>query len=105
MLGLGTWIFDLDTMVYSGEGLVTISDDNGSYKFVAQTPDKQKTYNIAVRSASENGNTLDVIFGVSQLAGKDINASITFDGDTAEGFVKIPFIGKIKLKNGRRAAE
>ena len=105
MLGLGTWLFDVDTMVYSGEGLLTISDDNGSYKFVVQTPDKQKTFNIVVRSAEENGNTLELVFGVSQLAGKDINASLTFEGDTAEGFVKIPFIGKIKIKNGRKIAD
>ncbi len=105
MLGLGTWLFDVDTMVYSGEGILIISDDNGSYKFVVQTPDKKKNFDITVRETAQNGNTLEAIFGVSQLAGKDIYASITFNGDKAEGYVKIPFIGKVKIKNGRKIAD
>ena len=27
-----------------------------------------------------------------------------FDGDTFEGVLKIPFVGKVKLKDGRRLA-
>ena len=105
MLGLGTWIFDVDTMVYSGEGILKISDDNGNYKIVAETPDRSKTFDLNVRSVTQDGNSLDIIFGVSQFAGKDITSTMTFNGDTAEGVVKIPFIGKIKIKNGRRISD
>lgn len=38
------------------------------------------------------------------LPGKDIVLNATFDGDTFEGVLKIPFVGKVKLKDGRRLA-
>ena len=40
----------------------------------------------------------------SMLPGKDIVLNATFDGDTFEGVLKIPFVGKVKLKDGRRLA-
>ena len=36
------------------------------------------------------------------MLGKDAELDIDFDDDSFTGILKIPFIGKIKLKNGHR---
>lgn len=53
----------------------------------------------------ENDDTLHAIANVEMLPGKDIDVALTFAGDTFNGVIKVPFLGKIKLNNGYRLAE
>ena len=53
----------------------------------------------------EEDNTINATVQTSILAGKDINLFAEFDGDTFDGYLKIPFIGKIKFKDGRKIEE
>ena len=49
-------------------------------------------------------NDIDAVVQTSLLPGKDINLSVSIDGDDITGFLKIPFVGKVKLKDGHRIA-
>ena len=102
MIGLGTWACTVNTMFYSGEVKVKIFDDNGNYGFKLDVPGVTIP-DITVEKVTEDGDTVEAVTRTSLLPGKDIDISVTFDGDEFTGFVKIPFIGKIKLKDGRRA--
>jgi len=102
MIGLGTWNFAVDTMFYKGAAILTITND-GEYAIKVELPD-MSGIEIAVANITEDGDTLNGIATTDMLKGKDIPCSVTFDGDEAEGVLKVPFIGKLKLKDGRKAA-
>ena len=51
----------------------------------------------------KDGNTLSGKGEISMLKGKELEAVVTFDGDTFTGSLNIPFLKKsIPLKNGHR---
>jgi hypothetical protein len=47
----------------------------------------------------EDGNTLTAKATTSLLPDKEIDVELTFEDDVCNGFLKIPFIGKVKIKN------
>jgi len=102
MIGLGKWEFQVDTMFYKGAAFLTITHD-GEYAIQVELPD-MTGMQIAVADITEDGDTLNGTATTDMLKGKDIPCSVTFDGDEAEGFLKVPFIGKLKLKDGRKVA-
>lgn len=104
MIGLGRWICHVDTMFFRGDAKLHLFDKNGEYGFELELPDMDIP-EIEVSDVKEDGNTLTAIARVDLLPGKDIEVTLTFeDNDTMTGLLKVPFIGKIKLKDGRRDA-
>jgi len=102
MIGLGTWKFNVDTMFYKGEALLNITDNGGSYGVNCELKDMDLGMEI-VSINEENGDTLNGTATIKLLKGKEVEFSVTFTEDAADGFLKVPFIGKIKLKNGTKA--
>lgn len=103
MLGLGTWEFPVNIMVYKGTVQMDITGEEGQYGFALRVPNYEVP-DVTIRSVSENGSTLNIIARIAMFKNKDIPVSVTFDGDTASGMVKAPFVGRIKLNNGRKIA-
>ena len=103
MIGLGKWVCSVSSMLFSGEVKMEIFDDNGSYGFKLDIPNV-KIPDVTVKEVKEDGTDVTVTVQTSMLPGKDIVLNATFDGDTFEGVLKIPFVGKVKLKDGRRLA-
>lgn len=101
MVGLGRWACSVNSMFFSGEVKLNVFDDNGKYGFDIDIPGF-KVPDIDVKEIIEEDNTISATVQTSVLEGKDVNLFIEFDGDSFEGYIKIPFIGKIKLKNGCR---
>lgn len=101
MIGLGKWVCHVDTMFFRGDAHLHLFDNNGEYGFELSLPD-MSIPEIVIKDVTENGNTLNAVANVDLLPGKDIDVTLTFDGDTFEGLLKVPFIGKIKLKDGKR---
>ncbi len=101
MIGLGKWVCHVDTMFFRGDAHLHLFDNNGEYGFELSLPD-MSIPEIVIKNVTEDGNTLNAIANVDLLPGKDIDVTLTFDGDTFEGLLKVPFIGKIKLKDGKR---
>ena len=101
MIGIGKWECSVDTMMFRGEGIVTIADKNGEYDFAVEAKGvKMPQYSID--SVTEEGNTLSAVVTTPMLPGKEVPIQMTFDGDVFTGFAKIPLLGKIKFKNGPR---
>ncbi len=103
MIGIGKWSCHVDTMFFRGEAFFTIKDNNGVYGWELDVPGVDVP-EIEIKDITEDGNTLTAVANVDLLPGKNIDITATFDGDTVEGLIKIPFIGKIKLKDGKRVA-
>ena len=104
MIGLGKWACSVNTMFFSGEVKINIFDDNGSYGFELDIPGIQVP-DITVKSVEEDDDTVNAVVQTSLLPGKDIEMTVTFDEDEFDGFLKIPFIGKVKFKDGHRVEE
>lgn len=103
MIGIGTWACKVDTMFFKGEVKFKIYDDNGKYGFDMVIDGPVPKFEIKNVTES-NGNTLSAIGTVEMLPGKEIEGTLTFNGDKFEGVLKVPFLGKIKLKDGWKVA-
>ena len=103
MLGLGTWEFQENTMFYRGRVLLVLADKDGEYDVTLDLPGVDVP-DFEIVNMAQDGNTIAGAVKTSLLKGKEIPFSVTFDGDTANGFMKIPFMGKITMKDGKRIA-
>ncbi len=103
MIGIGKWSCHVDTMMFRGDVILTIADNDGAYAFSAEVPGvKLPEYSVTDIQEQEDGCTLTAVVKTPVLSGKDLPISITFDGDTCTGFAKVPLLGKMKFKNGTR---
>ena len=103
MIGIGTWQCSVDTMFFKGDATIKIFDNNGEYGFEISIPDVDIP-EIEVKDIVEEGNTITATAQISLLPGKDISIYVEFEEDTFSGYLKIPFVGKVKLKNGKKVA-
>ena len=107
MIGIGKWQTYVNTMVFKGDVTVVIADKDGEYDIDFQLPDKFKDMKIRCYDIVENGNKLSGKGEISLLPGKVVEAEVAFEGDTMNGYIKLPFLAgrKIELKNGHRVEE
>jgi len=99
MLGLGKWKFQLDTMFYRGDVYLIVGEEDGEYDISIELTGMDIP-EFTYESLQVEGNTVTGIVHTDLLRGKDIPFGITFEDGAANGFLKIPFMGKIKLKDG-----
>lgn len=104
MIGLGKWACNVNTMFFSGEAKIRVFDNNGSYGFELEVPGVSVP-DITVKNIEEDDDTIKAVVQTSLLPDKDIDLFVAFDGDEFDGYVKIPFLGKVKFKDGHRIAE
>ena len=105
MIGLGKWECKVDTMFYKGTITIEISDNNGEYAFVFGAEGTPIPEVNVTEVHEENGNTLVGTGTTPMLPGKELVATMTFtDDDHFDGSLKVPFLGKIKVKNGCRVS-
>ena len=103
MIGIGKWEGSVNTMLYSGEVSFRIVDKNGEYDVEFDLPEGvTNAPQFSISEVEESGNTLNAKVDISLLPGKKVDISMDFDGDTMNGVIKIPFIGKVKLENFKR---
>lgn len=103
MLGLGTWEFPINLVFFKGAVQMDITDNGDIYGFTLRIPEYE-TPPVDIHSVTEEGDALHIVARTAIFKNKDILVDLVFDGDTASGSVKAPFIGKIKLHNGRKIA-
>jgi len=102
MIGLGKWAGRVDTIFFKGDVAIIIEDNNGEYKFDIELDADFDIPDFKFYDIVEEGDTLTGKGEVSLLPGKVIDASMTFEGDTMSGFLKIPYVGKIKIKDAKK---
>ena len=103
MVGIGTWSCRVDTMFFSGSGTIKVFDDNGKYGFNLDIPGV-KVPDIEIKSVEENGNAVHAVVTSSVMPNKEMEIDVEFSDDTFTGFIKVPILGKVKLKDGKRIA-
>lgn len=102
MIGLGTWSFELNTPVFKGKLLLTISDNNGQYDFKPELPGYKGDMEYEVLSVKEEGNTLSGELTTSFIpVKKPVKLAMTFAGDRCAAVARVPILGKIKVQGNR----
>ncbi|MDR1805794.1 MAG: hypothetical protein LBQ80_03365 [Clostridium sp.] len=105
MVGIGTWGCKIDTLFFKGDASIKIFDDDGKYGVELQIPDVEiPEVEIVEVDANEETNEVDATARISLLPGKDISCHFEFEEETFTGFLKIPFLGKVRLKDGKKLA-
>ncbi|MCL2023213.1 MAG: hypothetical protein FWG82_02445 [Oscillospiraceae bacterium] len=105
MIGIGTWTCRIDTLFFKGEATIKVFDNDGEYGVELQIPDVEiPEVEIVEIDASEEEKTVDATARISLLPGKDITCHFEFEDDSFTGFLKIPFLGKVRLKDGKKVA-
>ena len=102
MIGLGKWGYNVNTVFLQGDVILTISDENGEYKIDVEIDAGFDMPDFRFYDFAEDGNTLTAKGEVSLLPGKLLELFLAFEGDVITGFLKIPYVGKIKINDGKR---
>ncbi len=100
MIGLGKYKTSINNMFFKGDAIFELENDNGKYELELELigadfdiPD------FELKDVTEDGETLLAKAVTSLLPGKEIDISLTFENDKCNGFIKIPFVGKVKIKD------
>lgn len=102
MIGLGKWTGDIETSMISGNAIVEITDNNGEYDFSVTVPSLKKLPNFKVYDIKEKGNQLSGKAEIDLMGKVNVDISVEINGDTFTGYIKVPFFGKVEIKNGKR---
>ena len=103
MIGLGRWSCGLDTPMVEDDGVVQISEKDGNYVFRLIARDKN-IHDYKVDSIREkDGNTLIITITIEGLPEESkVHICATFTDTELTGYVRLPFIGKINIINGKK---
>ncbi|MDR1463866.1 MAG: hypothetical protein LBJ11_01015 [Oscillospiraceae bacterium] len=101
MIGQGKWLFHIDTMFFNGDTQLIVGGTPDQYEIDIILPGMELP-DLAFANIAQDGNTITGTASTSLLKGKDIPFSLTFEGETASGFLKIPFLGKVHLDDGKK---
>ena len=105
MIGLGKWQGEVDTVVLSGSAIVTIYDKDGNYAFDVEIEGVKKLPKFSVYDIVEGEDSLFGKAKINVMGGIDAEISVKFIGekkDRFEGHIKLPMLGIVPIKNGRR---
>ena len=102
MIGLGKWTGEIDTSILSGSATVEIRDNNGEYDFSITVPSLKKLPNFRVFDIKEECNQLSGKAEIDLMGKMIVDVFVEINEDTFTGYFKVPFIGKIEIKNGKK---
>ena len=102
MIGMGKYKVEIDHMFFKGEAVFEIEFENDNYEFDIEIENADFDMDVTITEFEEDDDTLDAKATVAILPGKEIDIHLTFDEDGCNGYLKIPFVGKIKIKDAIR---
>ena len=102
MIALGKWSFTINTFFYSGCCTVEIFDNNGQYDFNLIEPVLKNTPEIKLISAKEVGSNIDAAISIPSARLNNIPLHAEINGDKLRGFITLPFLGDIPIKDGKK---
>jgi len=102
MIGLGKWTGEIHTSMISGNAIVEIIDNNGEYDFSVTVPSLKKLPNFRVYDIKEDGNRLSGKAEIDLMGKMIVDVCVEITGDTFIGYIKVPFLGKIEIENGKK---
>ncbi len=103
MLETSRWILHIDNMFMHEDltGQINVAED-GSFEIFAVTDKGLKPFPKEVaEKLSINGDTIEAEISNDEMPGMKIKVAVTFKDDKAEGYFKLPILGKMKFGGER----
>ncbi len=103
MLGIGKYKAQINNMFFKGEAIFELVDNGGKYDIKIDLEDKDIDMpEILIAETSVEDNTLLAKATSPEFPGKEVDISLTFEDNKCNGFLKIPFVGKVKIKDAEK---
>ena len=103
MLGIGKYKAQINNMFFKGEAIFELIDNGGKYDIKVELEDKDLDMpEIIIAETSVEDNTLIAKAQSPMFPGKDVDVNLTFEDNKCNGFLKIPFVGKVKIKDAEK---
>ena len=103
MIGLGKYKAKINNMFFKGDAIFELENEGGKYEMEIELQGADFDMpDFELKDVREDGNTLLATATTSLLPGKDIDGELTVADAKCNGFLKIPFIGKIKIKDAEK---
>lgn len=100
MLGLGKYKVNIDHMFYTGVAVFEIKNDEGNYEIDIELENNDfEMPDIELKDVIVEVDTIIAKAEIDEFPGKAVDVNLTFTDDKCNGFLKIPFVGKIKIKD------
>lgn len=99
MINAVSYKADICNGYFKGDTSLKITYENGNYIFEIVGDSLDFDTNIEIKEISESECTLTARLEMGFMPGKIADIRLTFTDDTCNGYLKIPFIGKIKIAN------
>ena len=89
----------INNMFFKGDAVFGMTCVDGKYGMEIDLEGAEFDMPVEITEAEIVDNTIIAKATTSLLPEKIIDITLTFEDDTCNGFLKIPFIGKIKIKD------
>ncbi len=92
----------INTIFFKGDAVFGITYTDGKYGMEVDLKDAEFDMPVEITEASVEENTLIAKATSELLPDRIIDINLTFEDDKCNGFLKIPFVGKVKIKNAEK---
>ena len=87
----------INNMFFKGDAVFGISCNEGKYEMEIELDGAD--FEMQVVEASVEDNVFTAKASTPILPDKDFDILLTFEDDKCNGYLKIPFVGKVKIKD------
>lgn len=89
----------INNMFFKGDAVFGITYNDGKYGMDIDLEGAEFDMPVEITEVIEDSETFIAKATTSLLPDRIIDISLTFEDDKCNGFLKIPFIGKVKIKD------
>ena len=89
----------VNNMFFKGDAVFGITYNDGKYGMDIDLEGAEFDMPVEITEVIEDSDTFIAKATTSLLPDRIIDISLTFEDDKCNGFLKIPFIGKVKIKD------
>lgn len=89
----------VNNMFFKGDAVFGITYNDGKYGMDIDLEGAEFDMPVEITEVIEDSETFIAKATTSLLPDRIIDISLTFEDDKCNGFLKIPFIGKVKIKD------
>lgn len=89
----------INNMFFKGDAVFGITYNDGKYGMDIDLEGAEFDMPVEITEVIEDSETFIAKATTSLLPDRIIDMSLTFEDDKCNGFLKIPFIGKVKIKD------
>ena len=92
----------INNMFFKGNAVFGLTLTDGEYDIELDLEDADFDLGAKIIESEVEDNTIIAKVSSTLLPGKTIDMTLTFEDDKCNGFLKIPFVGKVKIKDAKK---